>query len=105
MNRVHQDGNASQKDKPTPAGKKPVPPSSVQRQDTDYDVKPSIKKPKPTQRKAQAAFQQVRSWQEFHAEAPDTGILVHATQMGESEGQVNHDAAQRQARMLRALCG
>lgn len=122
MNHIHEDGHAliklseridcapgikteSQKDKKPKAGKKPAPPPSIQRQDTDYDVKPSIKKPKPTSRKAQAAFQQERSWQQFHAEAPDTGIAVQATQMGESEGQVNHDAMQNHAQMLRVLCG
>ncbi|PTU30486.1 hypothetical protein [Stenotrophobium rhamnosiphilum] len=119
MNSIHEDGHAliklseqiegapqieaeSHKDKKP---KKPTPPPSVQRQDTDYDVKPSIKKPKPTPRKAQSAFQQARSWQQFHAEAPDTGIAVQATQMGESEGQVNHDAMQNHVQILRVLCG
>lgn len=122
MNKIHEDGHAlislTQKMECTPennqadaaketkpgAEKKPTPPPSVQRQDTDYDVKPSIKKPKPTDRDTHSRPHQANAGHQFHAAAPDAGGLLNATQMGESEEQYNDDAHQFRTKMLRSIC-
>ena len=77
-----------------PTNKKPPPPS-VQQQDTDYDVKPSIPKPTP---------KRTRVVKQFHASMPDVGLVLHATQMGESENQCNDDAYQFRTRILKSIC-
>lgn len=112
MNRIQKDGRAlltlsgkverernkraaNQKD----AESKPAPPNSIQRQDTDYDVKPEIPTPDPSRRRTR----QERAGHQAQATLPDSGALTKATQMGESEHDDSHDFAQTQARMLRAL--
>lgn len=125
MNRIHEDGRAllklasqagrmtrkdlsrvaaeSHREKNSPTESKPAPPKPIQRQDTDYDVKPSIKKPKPAGRGTPAQQKNAQSGHHFSSTPPDSGVPVHATQMGESEGQINYDASQHRARVLRAF--
>jgi hypothetical protein len=126
MNRIHEDGRAllklarqaehmtgkdssrvaaeSPRAKKSKIQPKPAPATHVQRQDTDYDVKPSIKKPKPAGRGTSERQKHAEAAQHFSAAPPDTGVSAHETQMGESEGQVNHDASKNRARALRAFC-
>lgn len=123
MNTVHKDGRAlltlsnkmeganlkepsdqlrkSEKRKPAA---KPVPPPSVQQQDTDYDVKPEMPTPKPTRRDAPDQSKHARADRQYHAAASGNGGLTHATQMGESEGSIGDDVYQSRVRALRAFC-
>ncbi len=101
---IHKDDKTQNATEPQKTNSKPAPPSNIQRQDTDYDVKPSIKKPRAGGRISSAHPRRAQVHQVFLALTPDTGITVHATQMGESEGQVNHDALRHRARVLKALC-
>lgn len=113
MNKMHQDGHALLKlsrltDGATPKGRpsgkneqsKPAPPKSIQRQDTDYDVKPEIPAPNPVPGKSKPE----KARQQTQAPQPDDGIAVRETQMGESEDSDNRDAETTQSRMLRSIC-
>lgn len=112
MNKVHKDGRAlltlsskverdrnGEADRKKNAESKPAPPPNIQRQDTDYDVKPEIPPPDPARRKSRNE----RASHQAHAALPDIGVLTHATQMGESELDESRDAEKSRERMMRSL--
>jgi hypothetical protein len=114
MNKVHKDGRAlltlsRQVDRTTmkdpssrkDADPKPAPHTGIQRQDTDYDVKPEIPTPAPSKQKSNDRRQAHSASHQYHAAISNVGMV---TQMGESESHDNRDAEMTQARMLRSLC-
>lgn len=115
MNKVHKDGrplltlSAQVKRADRDASKTKVaetrqPPSpSIQRQDTDYDVKPEIPAPRSGKQKPKEHRRGAHNHQ-AHAAMPDSGVVTNATQMGETESENNYDARDAHARALRAIC-
>lgn len=114
MNKVHRDGRAllklsnrtnhSSVKEPSPRkvpSSRPAPAEGIQRQDTDYDVKPEIPVPNPTHQKPNPE----KARQQAQMTIPDDGVRAQATQMGESESGHDRDAQIARTRMLRSLCG
>lgn len=112
MNRVHKDGrallalsgkmNLGVRNKSRPVSRvesTSVPSDGIQRQDTDYDVKPEIPTPNPSSGKSVAK----KSKQQKQSSVADEGAPSHATQMGESECGSNRDAERTQLRILRSI--
>jgi hypothetical protein len=108
VNTVHADGQAlnklsrqvknlyesgSSSPRKTAGKKADAKPHHVQRQDTDYDVKPSIAVPTTARKSKPAAPRRAKSDSQQHAVDPDSDLPDQANQprqMGESEGQDNN---------------
>lgn len=104
MNTVHADGHAlnrlsrqvksiyegkSSQTSKTTIRKPDAKPHHVQRQDTDYDVKPSMQAPKTSRKPKAVASTRSKSGNKLSAVEPDSDLPdeFKPTQLGESEGQ------------------